>query len=91
MIHNEFQSYAKLCKEQRDKLFEYDKEVSRQKRMNHDNVDDLDDRERKQEPAEPCLNVVQKILKNTPESEVELFQLLLDFKCKVEEGIGEKE
>lgn len=41
--------------------------------------------------TEPCINLVQKILKNTPESANELFQLLLDFKFKKEEGIGEKE
>lgn len=100
MIHDEFRTYAKLCKEQSNVLFEYDKEVAeaRQKQIN-DNVDDLDNTERRQESTEPCINLVQKILKNTPESANELFQLLLDFKFnssetrfeKVEEGIGEKE
>ncbi len=38
-----------------------------------------------------CIFLIQKILKNTPESANELLQRLLDFKCKTEEGIGEKE
>ena len=48
---------------------------------------------------QPCHNLVSKILKNSsdesrlenPQVVDELFQLLLDFKLKVEEGIGEKE
>lgn len=46
---------------------------------------------RKGKTVDSCHFLVQKILKNTPESANELFQLLLDFKFKVEEGIGEKE
>jgi hypothetical protein len=40
---------------------------------------------------QPCHNLVSKILKNNPQVADELFQLLSDFKFKVEEGIGEKE
>jgi len=39
----------------------------------------------------PCHNLVSKILKNNPQVVDELFQLLSDFKFKVEEGIGEEE
>ena len=44
-----------------------------------------------EEYNQPCHNLVSKILKNNPQVADELFQLLLDFKFKTEEGIGEKE
>jgi hypothetical protein len=41
--------------------------------------------------AESCIKLVQKIVNNTPAAVNELFQVLLDFKYRTEEGIGEKD
>lgn len=85
MIHDEFRSYARLCKEQINKLAEYDKEVAKVRIEN--NIEETQNNLNE----EPCILLIQQLLKKYPsfESKKYLYNLLLNVKYQIEMKEGE--